>query len=236
MTAAAGAKPTVFLRDYRAPAWCVRDVELVFDLDPVETIVAARLAVEADSGQPGAPLRLDGEGLELLELRVDGRVLAAGEYALDAKALTIPGLSHAAIVETRARIAPERNTALQGLYLSGDRDSGFLLTQCEAEGFRRITWFVDRPDVLARYVVTLRADKAAYPVLLSNGNLVEAGDLPEGEHLGVEALHLRARGAVAVESRLQNPFEPRPLLHQPSRTGMPASRRCAFASWMLCVR
>jgi aminopeptidase N len=182
MTAAAGAKPTVFLRDYRVPAWRVRDVELVFDLDPVETIVAARLAVEADSGQPGAPLRLDGEGLELLELRVDGRALAAGEYALDANALTIPGLSHAAIVETRARIAPERNTALQGLYLSGDRDSGFLLTQCEAEGFRRITWFVDRPDVLARYVVTLRADKTRFPLLLANGNAESAGDLGVGRH------------------------------------------------------
>ena len=105
MTAAAGAKPTVFLRDYRAPAWRVRDVELVFDLDPAATIVAAKLDVEADPDQSGAPLRLDGEGLELLELRVDARVLAPNEYTLDANALTIPGLSGRAIVETRARKA-----------------------------------------------------------------------------------------------------------------------------------
>ena len=183
MTAAAGAKPTVFLRDYRAPAWRVRDVELVFDLDPVETIVAARLAVEADPDRPGTPLRLDGEGLELIELRVDGRALAAGEYMLDADALTIPGLSHAAIVETRARIAPERNTALQGLYLSGDRDSGFLLTQCEAEGFRRITWFVDRPDVLARYVGTYElAPKLSLEVTLKDGALwVHPTDQPTSQ-------------------------------------------------------
>ncbi|HVT31065.1 MAG TPA: M1 family aminopeptidase, partial [Rhodanobacteraceae bacterium] len=182
MTAAAGAKPTVFLRDYRAPAWRVSEVELVFDLDPAETIVAARLAIEPERDLRGTPLRLDGEGLELLELRVDGRALAAGEYALDAQALTIPGLEGPAIVETRARIAPERNTALQGLYLSGDRENGFLLTQCEAEGFRRITWFIDRPDVLARYAVTLRADKARFPLLLANGNAASAGDLDGGRH------------------------------------------------------
>ena len=182
MTAAAGAKPTVFLRDYRAPAWRISDVELVFDLDPAATIVAAKLDVQADPDQPGAPLRLDGEGLELLELRVDGRVLAKNEYALDAHALTIPGLAGRAVVETRARIAPERNTALQGLYLSGTRESGFLVTQCEAEGFRRITWFVDRPDVLARYTVTLRADKARFPLLLANGNESGRGDLDGGRH------------------------------------------------------
>jgi aminopeptidase N len=182
MTAAAGAKPTVFLRDYRAPAWRVRDVELVFDLDPAETIVAARLVVEADPDQPAAPLRLDGEALELIELRVDGRALSPGEYVLDADALTIPRLADVAIVETRARIAPELNTAMQGLYLSGDRDRGFLLTQCEAEGFRRITWFIDRPDALARYTVTLRADKARFPLLLANGNAESAGDLDGGRH------------------------------------------------------
>ncbi|HKE47813.1 MAG TPA: aminopeptidase N [Rhodanobacteraceae bacterium] len=180
MNAAAGAKPTVFLRDYRAPAWRVDEVELVFDLDPAATIVEARLSVAPDADQPGAPLRLDGEGLDLLELRINGRV--ADAYELDAHALTIRGVAGPAIIETRARIAPERNTALQGLYLSGTHDAGFLLTQCEAEGFRRITWFVDRPDVLARYRVTLRADKTRYPLLLANGNEVERGDLGEGRH------------------------------------------------------
>ncbi len=182
MNAAAGVKPTVFLRDYRAPAWRVRDVALEFDLDPTATIVTARLSVEPDADQPGAPLRLDGEGLELLELRIDGAAAPADAYELDAQALTIRVLRGPALIETRARIVPEHNTALQGLYLSGQRDTGFLLTQCEAEGFRRITWFVDRPDVLARYTVTLRADKARFPLLLANGNADGAGDLDGGRH------------------------------------------------------
>jgi aminopeptidase N len=182
MNAAAGAKPTVFLRDYRAPAWRIREVSLDFDLDPAATIVVARLHVEPDAEQPGAPLRLDGEGLELLELRVDGRVVEPGDYELDAHALTLRGLAKAAVIETRTLIVPENNTALQGLYLSGQRDTGFLLTQCEAEGFRRITWFVDRPDVLARYTVTLRADKARFPLLLANGNADGAGELAGARH------------------------------------------------------
>lgn len=182
MNAAAGAKPTVFLRDYRAPAWRVIDVALEFDLDPAATIVSARLEVEQDAAQSTMPLRLDGEGLELLELRVDGLVIESAAYELDAHTLTIRGISGRAVVETRARIAPDRNTALQGLYLSGRGDAGFLLTQCEAEGFRRITWFIDRPDVLARYTVTLRADKARFPLLLANGNADGAGDLADGRH------------------------------------------------------
>jgi aminopeptidase N len=182
MNTAAGAKPTVFLRDYRAPAWRIRDVALDFDLDSAATIVVARLHVEPDAEQAGVPLRLDGEGLELLELRVNGHVVKPGGYELDAHALTIRGIAKAAVIETRALIVPEHNTALQGLYLSGQRDTGFLLTQCEAEGFRRITWFTDRPDVLARYTVTLRADKARFPLLLANGNADGAGELAGGRH------------------------------------------------------
>jgi len=182
MNAAAGAKPTVFLRDYRAPAWRITDIALEFDLDPAATLVYARLEVEQDTAQSGTPLRLDGEGLELLELRVDGRTIEAAAYELDAHALTIRGISGRALIETRARIAPDSNTALQGLYLSGRGDAGFLLTQCEAEGFRRITWFTDRPDVLARYTATLRAEKARFPLLLANGNADGAGDLADGRH------------------------------------------------------
>jgi aminopeptidase N len=182
MNTTAGAKPTVFLRDYRAPAWRVTHIALEFDLDPAATIVSARLDVEQDASAAAEPLRLDGDGLELLELRVDGRALTADAYALEAHALTIPGIRGRAVVETRARIVPERNTALQGLYVSGSGDARFLLTQCEAEGFRRITWFVDRPDVLARYTVTLRADKARFPLLLANGNADGGGDLADGRH------------------------------------------------------
>ena len=182
MNPTAGAKPTVFLRDYRAPAWRATHVALEFDLDAAATIVAARVELEQDSAQPDAPLVLDGEGLELVELRVDGKLLERSAYDLDAHALTIRGVKTRAIVETRARIAPASNTALQGLYLSGAGDNGFLLTQCEAEGFRRITWFPDRPDVLARYTVTLRADKTRFPLLLANGNCDGQGDLADGRH------------------------------------------------------
>jgi aminopeptidase N len=178
MNAAAGAKPTIFLRDYRAPSWRIVSVELAFDLDASATIVTSRLVVEGDA----SPLRLDGEMLELIELRIDGRVASPDEFTLGEDALTIRGLGAVATIETRARIAPDRNTALQGLYLSGSHDGGFLLTQCEAEGFRRITWFLDRPDVLTRYTVTLRADKGRFPLLLANGNADGAGDLDDGRH------------------------------------------------------
>ena len=180
MTSSAGAKPTIYLRDYRAPAWRIDEVELQFDLDPVATIVAARLVL--DQREAGAPLRLDAEELDLLDVRVDGHALDASQYAFDAQALVIPGLHGRVVVETRVRIAPERNTALQGLYASGKPERRFLLTQCEAEGFRRITPFLDRPDVLARYTVTLRADRERFPLLLANGNLVEAGELDGGRH------------------------------------------------------
>ena len=183
------AKPTLYLRDYRAPAWRVREIELTLDLDPAMTEVAARLVLEQDPAQAGAPLVLDAEELELLEVRIGGRVLGADEYTFDAKQLTIPdpipnpdSRIPALTIETRVRIAPEHNTALQGLYLSGARESGFLLTQCEAEGFRRITPFPDRPDVLARYTVTLRADQTRFPLLLANGNADGAGTLVDGRH------------------------------------------------------
>jgi aminopeptidase N len=180
MNDASGAKPTRYLRDYRAPAWRVAEVALEFDLDPAETIVAARLLLAQQTA--GADLRLDAEALELLEIRVGGRALEPGEYRLDAHGLTIPDLHGEIVIETRARLRPERNTALQGLYRSGTPEHGFLLTQCEAEGFRHITPFPDRPDVLARYMVTLRADKARYPLLLANGNAEGSGDLDDGRH------------------------------------------------------
>ena len=182
MNDTAGAKPTIFLSDYRAPAWRITEVALELDLDPATTQVTARLVLEQDPAQADAELQLDAEELELLEVRVDGRTLDAHEYTLAANRLTIRGPRVCAIVETRVRIAPQRNTALQGLYPGGARAGGFLLTQCEAEGFRRITPFLDRPDVLARYTVTLRADKARFPLLLANGNADGAGDLLDGRH------------------------------------------------------
>jgi aminopeptidase N len=180
MNEAVGAKPTVFLRDYRPPAWRVDEIELEIDLDADATLVTARLQLR--QMQAGATLRLDAIALELLEVRIDGRALGAEAYRLDDTALALPGVHGDVTIETRVRIAPARNSAMQGLYLSGTREHGFLLTQCEAEGFRRITPFPDRSDVLARYTVTLRAERARYPLLLANGDAAGAGELAGGRH------------------------------------------------------
>jgi len=126
----------------------------------------------------GAPLVLVGEELVTEEVRLDGRVLEPGEYTALSEELSIPTVPDTFVLETRVAIEPQNNTQLSGLYKSG----GNFCTQCEAEGFRRITWFLDRPDVMARYSVRIEADRAGYPVLLSNGNRVEAGDAEGGRH------------------------------------------------------
>ncbi|MGE3784354.1 MAG: aminopeptidase N, partial [Alphaproteobacteria bacterium] len=153
------------LADYRPPDFLVDTVDLVFDLDPADTKVAASLGLRRnpDAAAPDAPLRLDGDELDLVAVALDGRPLVAGDYRIDPDgALVIAAVPDSFALEVRTRIAPERNTALSGLYISG----GNFCTQCEPEGFRRITWFPDRPDVMARYSVTIRADKSRFPVLL----------------------------------------------------------------------
>ena len=177
----ASEKHVIRLADYKPPAWTVSQLELEFDLDVEATEVAARLHLRRDP-QRHESLHLNGEGLELLQIELDGRELTSSEYTLDAHGLTIPGVGDDAVLETRVRIDPSANTALSGLYLSGPPERGFLLTQCEAEGFRHITFFPDRPDVLAKYTVTLRADRARFPVLLAGGDPDGAGDLPQGKH------------------------------------------------------
>jgi aminopeptidase N len=169
---------TVCLKDYRPPDYRVDSVELAFELDAAATRVRAALALRR-YGDHDRPLVLDGELLELKALALDGRPLRPPEYGLNAGTLAIPGVPAGFRLETEVEIHPERNTALSGLYASG----GNLVTQCEAEGFRRIIFFPDRPDVLSRYTVTLVADRAKYPVLLSNGNLVEERELPDGRRL-----------------------------------------------------
>ena len=171
----------VHLADYRAPAWRVEQVELEFDLDIAATRVLARLHLRC-AADPAQPLRLDGAGQELRVIRLDGRELAPHEYQLDAQSLTVFGVADGAVLETEAVLAPDANSALSGLYLSGSAEHGFLLTQCEAEGFRRITWYPDRPDVLARFHVKLRADRQRFPVLLANGNPAGSGELEDGRH------------------------------------------------------
>ena len=169
------------LRDYRAPAWRVESIEMDVDLGIDASEISARLQLRRDPAQQ-APLRLDGENLQLLSIVLDGRQLPAGAYRHDGSVLEVDGALDGSVLETRVRVRPAANTALEGLYLSGPRETGFLLTQCEAEGFRHITFFPDRPDVLSRYTVTLRAERARFPVLLAGGNPDGAGELEGGRH------------------------------------------------------
>jgi len=171
-----GTAPVVRREDYLAPAYWIRTVDLTFDLDAAKTIVASKLVIDRNLSQPAQPLRLNAEDLNLLRVLVDGQSVS---FRHEDQMLVIDApAADSFTLEIRNTISPEKNTQLSGLYASG---SG-LFTQCEAEGFRRITCFLDRPDVMAVYTVTLRADKAKYPVLLSNGNLLEQGDLDGGRH------------------------------------------------------
>ena len=171
-----GTAPLVRREDYSAPAFWIRSVELSFDLDPAKTLVINRMQIERNPAVAAQPLRLHGEGLNLTRVQVDG---ASVSFRHEDGLLVIDTLPEAPFtLEIRNTCAPDKNTQLSGLYTSG----GGFFTQCEAEGFRRITYFLDRPDVMAVYTVTLRAAKAAYPVLLCNGNLVEQGALDNGRH------------------------------------------------------
>jgi aminopeptidase N len=172
-----GPATVVKREDYAAPAYWIRSVELSFDLDPAKTIVGNRMTIERNADAAPQPLRLHGVGLNLLRVLADGDSVSFREEA-DALVIDNPPAAQSFTLELRNTIAPEKNTELSGLYTSG----GGFYTQCEAEGFRRISYFLDRPDVMAIYKVTIRADKARYPVLLSNGNLVEQGELDHGRH------------------------------------------------------
>lgn len=178
MSSARAAPVEIHLADYRAPDFSIDRVDLVFDLVPNQTKVRSTLQVRRE-GTHDRPLVLDGEGLTLLGVRVDGRALSADEFVRDDASLTIPLDADEAVIQIENTLAPAANTALEGLYVS----SGNFCTQCEPEGFRRITYFIDRPDVLARYTVTLIADAEQYPVLLANGNPVGAEPLPDGRHM-----------------------------------------------------
>jgi aminopeptidase N len=169
------------LSDYRAPAWRVETLELDFDLGIDATELSARLLLRRDPTQQ-LPLRLDGGHLELLSIALDGQPLPTTAYRYANSVLEVDDVHDGSVLETRVRLRPAVNTALEGLYLSGSREAGFLLTQCEAEGFRHITFFPDRPDVQSRYTVTLRADRERFPVLLAGGNRDGAGELEGGRH------------------------------------------------------
>lgn len=173
----------VYLKDYCSPAYLVDQVELDFDLAPEATRVTSVLQLRLNPDRQGGaePLVLDGEELELLELKLDGQPLAADHYSLTPETLRIAEVPHQFALQLTTRIDPLHNTALEGLYLS----SGNFCTQCEPEGFRKITYYPDRPGVLSRFRVRITAEKKDYPVLLSNGNLLEQGELDGGRHFAV---------------------------------------------------
>jgi aminopeptidase N len=172
--------PTTVVRreDYTAPAYWIDTVDLSFDLDPAKTRVLNKMRLRRNPDVAAQALRLDGEDLNLARVLVNG---AGCSFKMDGNQLVLESLPEGDApieLEIFTTCAPEKNTQLMGLYVS----QGTFFTQCEAEGFRRITYFLDRPDVMASYTVTLRADKKRYPVLLSNGNLVDEGALPDGRH------------------------------------------------------
>ncbi|KZB65479.1 aminopeptidase N [Thalassospira lucentensis] len=178
-------QPQVIRReDYTAPAFLIEKVELVFELDRDVTNVKSRLFVHANPvrGTGGGDMvHLDGEDMKLVSIAVDDRKLGVDEYNVDKSGLSFTAPGDTFVVDIETQISPVANTRLEGLYVS---QSAFC-TQCEAEGFRRITYFPDRPDVMATYKVTIRADKANCPVLLSNGNLIDSGDLDGKRHFAV---------------------------------------------------
>ncbi len=167
------------LNDYRAPDYRISEISLTFALDPALTRVTAMMQVTRQGDT--APLVLNGENLKLVSIAIDGKSLAADAYVVADDLLTIASVPAEFTLEVVTEFSPEANTSLSGLYIS----KGIFCTQCEAEGFRRITYFLDRPDNLAVYTTRIEADKAKFPVLLSNGNPIDRGNLDGGRHFAV---------------------------------------------------
>ncbi|QRY78674.1 aminopeptidase N [Pseudomonas sp. PDNC002] len=175
----------IYLKDYQAPEYLIDETNLTFELYEDHTLVHAQLVMRRNpdraAGAPGdglPPLVLDGQQLELLSVALDDRALEAGDYQVDENHLTLQPTATTFTVDSTVRIHPESNTALEGLYKSGK----MFCTQCEAEGFRKITYYLDRPDVMSSFTTTLSAEQHKYPVLLSNGNPVASGSEEGGRH------------------------------------------------------
>jgi aminopeptidase N len=171
---------STLLVDYRVPDYLIDSLDIEIDLAVDGAVVTATLKGRRNPAAtcPEAFLYLDGQGQELLEVILNGQALSAADFILGAESLSITAMTDTFVLMVKSYNNPAENVALEGLYLS----NGMYCTQCEAQGFRRITYFPDRPDVMTVYTTTIRADKAAYPVLLSNGNLVETGDSGGGRH------------------------------------------------------
>lgn len=180
---------TIYLTDYRVPDFLIDRTELRFELGESDTRVISQLTMRRNPellGNEADTLRLDGQDMELLSLSLNGRQLTAEQYSVDDDSLSIQGLNalldnkgdEPFLLSCETRIRPQENTSLEGLYKS----SGMFCTQCEAEGFRKITYYLDRPDVMSKFITTIVADKEKYPVLLSNGNDIERGEVEGGKH------------------------------------------------------
>ena len=169
---------TIYLKDYKEPDFLIEKVELTFDLGEKNTDVICSLQIKKNESSDAGSLVLLGEDLQLKQVKLDGVTLGDSAYKLSDTDLTIFDVPDTFVLETEVVIKPQENFSLEGLYKS----SGNFCTQCEAEGFRKITYFLDRPDVMALFTTTIIADKNKYPVLLSNGNPVEAGELDGSRH------------------------------------------------------
>ncbi|KPK09928.1 MAG: aminopeptidase [Acidithiobacillales bacterium SG8_45] len=171
---------TIYLKDYTPPDYMVERIDLTFELDEQSTLVRSqmRLRRNAPPGSEAVPLVLDGEELELVAIAMDGKAVDESRYLLTENSLILNEAPYEFSLEIETRINPAANTTLEGLFVS----SGVFCTQCEAEGFRRITYYLDRSDVMTRFSTHIIADKSRYSVLLSNGNLVEQGELDDGRH------------------------------------------------------
>ena len=170
----------IYLDEYCPPDYRIETVELRFELGETTTRVSSRLQVvsQHDRTRGARPLILDGHDMRLVSVTLDGATLAADRYVTGPASLAIADVPERFVLGIETTIKPQDNTSLMGLYKSG----GNFCTQCEAEGFRKMTYFIDRPDVMARYTTTLVADRARYPVLLSNGNCTARGELEDGRH------------------------------------------------------
>ncbi len=171
---------TIFLKDYRPPQFFIDTADLHIDLGEEWTTVKARLKCRRNtaSTENTKNLVLDGQKMELQNVRLDNVELIQEQFQVDDSHLTIPDVPETFVLETKVRIQPQNNTAHEGLYKS----SKLFCTQCESEGFRNITYFLDRPDVMSLYSTTISADPQLYPVLLSNGNLTDSGKFSDGRH------------------------------------------------------
>ncbi|MFF7708185.1 aminopeptidase N [Pseudomonas sp. NPDC007930] len=171
---------TIYLKDYQAPDYLIDETHLSFELHDDHTLVHAQLVMRRNPAAGGGlPLLvLDGQQLELLSLKLDDAELGASDYSLTDSHLTLQPRAQQFTLDSTVRIHPETNTALEGLYKS----SGMFCTQCEAEGFRKITYYLDRPDVMSSFTTSLSANKQQYPILLSNGNPIASGEDEDGRH------------------------------------------------------